>query len=230
VNNLVNPSLKVRDLIDAFVVQLKSPLLDNDLAEQVIKNLTFMAKIVSRYPSEVTDADGTHQLNTEWLIKKIVKEAKYELVKKPNETIKRTYIFKWLAAVAMDLSKEKLCEHLNLMMPILQRESLIEKPVDVRFDELKKLAQDVLEFIKGIIGVEKFSLMYSKSQIRRMEHKEERKRKMVQTAIVDPQLAAQLKIRKMQSKKEAKKRKHASLGVGGKKKRTAVTNGFDSDF
>ncbi len=223
--------LKARDLIDAFVIQLKAPLLDNELAEQVIKNLAFMARIVSRHPSAVTDAEGTHDLNTDWLIKKVIKEAKYELVKKPNETIKRTYIFKWLAAVAMDLGKEKLREHLNLMIPILQRESLIEKSEDARFESLKRLAQEVLEFIKSTIGVEEFSLIYSKSQMRRMEHKEERKRKLVQAAVVDPQLAAQQKIRKMQKKKEAKKRKQSSGAGGGKKRKVAMNeNGGDSDF
>jgi len=146
-----------------------------------------MARIVSRHPSAVTDAEGTHDLNTDWLIKKVIKEAKYELVKKPNETIKRTYIFKWLAAVAMDLGKEKLREHLNLMIPILQRESLIEKSEDARFESLKRLAQEVLEFIKSTIGVEEFSLIYSKSQMRRMEHKEERKRKLVQAAAAENQ-------------------------------------------
>ena len=84
--------LRVRDLIDSFVVQLKSPLLEAELAEQIIKNLAFMGKLVNRYPSVIEEVvegvESRHDLNTEWLIKKVIKEAKYELVKKPNETIK----------------------------------------------------------------------------------------------------------------------------------------------
>ncbi len=118
---------KIRDLIDAFCVQLKSPLLEHDLAEQVIKNLAFMSKLVSRYPAKIEEPEGGHDLNTEWLIKKIIKEAKYELVKKPNETIKRTYIFKWIAAITLDLGKEKLKDYLNLIIPSLQRETLLEQ-------------------------------------------------------------------------------------------------------
>ena len=48
-------------------------------------------------------------------------------------------------------------------------------------ENLKKLAQEVLEFIKQTIGVEEFSLIYSKSHKRRIENKEERKRKLAQT-------------------------------------------------
>lgn len=88
--------LKIRDLIDSFVVQLKSPLLEPELAEQIIKNLAFLGKLVNKYPSVIEEVvegvESKHDLNTEWLIKKVIKEAKYELVKKPNETIKVSFI------------------------------------------------------------------------------------------------------------------------------------------
>lgn len=50
-----------------------------------------MAKILNRYESEFSLLDKTileHDLNLEWLIKKVIKEANYELVNKPKETIK----------------------------------------------------------------------------------------------------------------------------------------------
>ncbi len=88
--------LKIRDLIDSFCVQLKSPILDNGLAEQVVKNLAYMSKIVNRneynHDENSTDSLINHDINIEWLIKKVIKEAKYELVNKPNETIK-VYFF-----------------------------------------------------------------------------------------------------------------------------------------
>jgi hypothetical protein len=48
-------------------------------------------------------------------------------------------------------------------------------------ENLKKLAQEVLEFIKQTVGVEEFSLMYSVSNKQRSENKEKRKRKLAQT-------------------------------------------------
>lgn len=84
--------LKVRDLIDAFCLQLKSPILENDLAEQIVKNLAFMTKVVIKLEVKKEDAGGslTHDFSLDWLLKKVVKEAKYELVNKPKESIKVT--------------------------------------------------------------------------------------------------------------------------------------------
>ena len=79
-------------MIDAFCVQLKSAVLENELAEQVVKNLVFSVKILNRFESEFDSiGDETHlghDLNLEWLVKKVIKEANYELVNKPKETIK----------------------------------------------------------------------------------------------------------------------------------------------
>jgi len=39
--------------------------------------------------------------------------------------IKRTFIFKWLAALALELDHTKLKDHLKFIIPILQREIII---------------------------------------------------------------------------------------------------------
>lgn len=50
-------------------------------------------------------------------------------------------------------------------------------------ENLKRLAHEVLEFIKQIIGTEEYSLLLAKSNKRRVENKEERKRKIAQTVL-----------------------------------------------
>lgn len=90
------PIKKLRDLIDSFCIQLKSPILDEKLAEQIVKNLAYMGKILNKYEHlENSDviSEIKHDINIEWLIKKVLKEAKYELVNKPKETIKVNYFF-----------------------------------------------------------------------------------------------------------------------------------------
>lgn len=47
-----------------------------------------MAKILNRHEVEFKSAELGHDLSIEWLIKKVIKEAKFELVNKPKETIK----------------------------------------------------------------------------------------------------------------------------------------------
>ena len=49
-----------------------------------------------------------------------------------------------------------------------------------KVEDLKKLAQEVLELIKQTVGVDEFSLAYSKLHTKRVENKEERKRKSAQ--------------------------------------------------
>ena len=50
-----------------------------------------MGKVLNKYEYlEASNLDSAikHDINIEWLIKKVLREAKYELVNKPKETIK----------------------------------------------------------------------------------------------------------------------------------------------
>lgn len=120
-------------MIDAFCQQFKSPVLDNEQAEQIMKNMAFMAKLINRSESELEQnqealsAELGHDINMLWLIKKMLKEAKFELVNKPKETMKRTHVFKWIAAVVHELGREKVQKHIHLLMGVLQREIVIDQ-------------------------------------------------------------------------------------------------------
>lgn len=83
-----NVYVKIRDLIDSFCDQLKAPVLDNELADQAVKNLAFMARLVNKYPFNESNDLISHEINMEWFIKKVIKIANYELVKTPKETLK----------------------------------------------------------------------------------------------------------------------------------------------
>jgi hypothetical protein len=53
-----------------------------------------MGKILNKYEhleNSNVISEIKHDINIEWLIKKVLKEAKYELVNKPKETIKVNY-------------------------------------------------------------------------------------------------------------------------------------------
>lgn len=223
-DQLIGNYLKIRNLIDDFCEQLRAPVLESDLAEQIVKNLAFMSKILIHHELKNDDQNELlkHDIDIEWLIKKIGKEAKYELVNKPKETIKRTFIFKLFAAISIELGKEKLKNYVQFLIPLLQRET----EIDQNDENLKHLAKEVLNLIKTTIGIEDFSLIYSKTNKKRVEFKEERKRKLAQLAVVDPQMSAAKKIRKQQRKKDAKKRKitHEKEKIRGVKKQK--TNNF----
>lgn len=82
--------------------------------------------------------------------------------------------------LVVELGKEKLSEYLHIVMPLLQREVTVGQPDE----KLKKLGQEVLEFIKQIVGIEQFSEFYTKSNKKRLENKEERKRKLAQIVLI----------------------------------------------
>ena len=74
-------------MIDGFTEQFKSPILDNNLAEQIIKNLAYMAKLIIRHPFAKTE-DLKHDINIQWLIRKLLKEGNFEVVNKNKQIIK----------------------------------------------------------------------------------------------------------------------------------------------
>lgn len=150
-----NKFLKIRDLIDNLCSQLKAPVLENELAEQIIKNLAYLAKFLKKYEfkmdkttaatatvrkqaadeeadeeseEEDEEAEKTvelkHNIDLEWLIRKVTREAKYEMVNKPKETTKRTCIFKLLAAISLELG-ENVKNYLGVIIPCLHREIVI---------------------------------------------------------------------------------------------------------
>ena len=91
--------LQLEELAVAFISQLQSQYLNEELANQVIKNLVFIAK-VAKLNSQSTNAnieeaedsenDNTSQkrLSVPWLVRKMVREANHEAVSNTKTTIK----------------------------------------------------------------------------------------------------------------------------------------------
>ncbi len=125
--------MKILGLVDAFCEQLKSPILEDNLAEQVIKNLAYLARILKTNAFNKTDeiiqesVPLKHDLNLMWLLKKVIKESNYELVHNNKQTKKRTIVFKLLAVIALDLGKDDVKAYLNVILPPLQREVVVSE-------------------------------------------------------------------------------------------------------
>ncbi|XP_064596875.1 small subunit processome component 20 homolog [Liolophura sinensis] len=219
---LLNNTLsKLSTLATDLCSQLQSTLLDQDLAEQVIKNMVFItrtAKLITSTVKQKTEKDEIEDtdessvkgdkssvLSLRWLVKKMVREANHETINQPKVTIKRKNVFKWLAAVSLDLGEPILSGILPLMLPPLIRES--SEKTNSTDTALKSLALEVLELIKGIVGVEIFTQLYTKVQRVLQERRISRKRQRAEEAVTNPEMAAKRKLKKNLSKKEAKKRR-----------------------
>uniref|UniRef100_A0A3Q3KPS7 UTP20 small subunit processome component n=1 Tax=Mastacembelus armatus TaxID=205130 RepID=A0A3Q3KPS7_9TELE len=149
-----------------------------------------------------------------WLMKKLSLMAKREAAYTPKVPLKRTCVFKFLGAIAMDLGKERLGPYLTTIITPLYRE--LDSTYAEQDPTLKNLAQELIELLKRQVGLERFSLAFSAVQKEFSQRRAARKR---HRAVANPDIAAKKKLKKHKNKIEAKKRKIEFLRPGYKAKK-----------
>jgi len=114
-----------------------------------------------------------------------------------------------VAAVSINLGKDGIEPHLaDILSPVYRELELATTYID---SDLEKLAQEVLELIKSLVGRETFSRAYASLQQTTTEARETRKRKKALEAVADPAKSARKKLKKNLAKKETRKRKIDSI-------------------
>uniref|UniRef100_A0A3Q2C7Z2 UTP20 small subunit processome component n=1 Tax=Cyprinodon variegatus TaxID=28743 RepID=A0A3Q2C7Z2_CYPVA len=165
---------------------------------------------------ENDDKDDDKPPSLLWLMKKLSLMAKREAAYAPKVPLKRTCVFKFLGAIAVDLGKERLGPYLSTIITPLYREldsTYAEQPT------LKNLAQELIELLKKQVGLERFSLAFSAVQREFSQRRAARKRHRAMQAVANPDIAAKKKLKKHRNKIEAKKRKIEFLRPGYKAKK-----------
>nr|CAI5867716.1 unnamed protein product [Callosobruchus analis] len=200
------------------------PGVTNQLAEQVVKNLVFIARVLQHIPLKASDSET--KLNMLWLAKRMRKIVNSEIVEKASVIVLRTEVFKWIAGVITALDIEKIRPVLLHLMAPLVRELIT---TDEKNAPLRQLAKEVTNMLKKKIGIEEYTGLLSKLQQNLSIKRAERKRARTQLAVTDPEVYAKKKIKRQEKKKESKKRKMAEMkGKKAFKKRKVVDIELDS--
>uniref|UniRef100_A0A670XP62 UTP20 small subunit processome component n=1 Tax=Pseudonaja textilis TaxID=8673 RepID=A0A670XP62_PSETE len=152
-----------------------------------------------------------------WVMKKLLVMATREAAYSPKDSLKRTCIFKFLGAIAVDLGKEKVKPYLPTIIAPLYRE--LSSTYAEQDPTLKNLSQEIIELLKKLVGLEDFSLSFAFVQKQASQRRAKRKKQRALQAVANPEIAAKRKLKRHKNKIEAKKRKIEFLRPGYKAKK-----------
>ncbi|KRT84681.1 HEAT domain-containing protein [Oryctes borbonicus] len=193
-----DPYNDIKSLTLNLCDQLHPNGVKSNLAEQVVKNLVFIARVLQNIP-----INGS-KINLLWLTRRMRKIVNSEIVETPSNTTLRTEVFKWIAGIVTALDLNNLQPILHHLLAPLVREMVT---TDESETDLRRLSKDVANLIKKKIGMEKYTDNISKLEQQLSIKRAERKRSRNQLAVTDPEIFARKKIKHHEKKKEAKKRK-----------------------
>nr|XP_034172664.1 small subunit processome component 20 homolog [Osmia lignaria] len=221
-----DPAGTIRSLTLDLIAQLQPDMMLEELADQTVKNLIFIAKILKSVKTvttvtvdedkKATDTDK-NQLSLSWLVRRLRRSVNIEITKAPKSITVRTAFFKWVAGIVVTIPMEYLNTVLfNIMSPIVREISTIEE----KNTSLRRLAKEAAAMIKKRLDNEEYIRLLSRIQQQLDIKKAERRKVRTQQYVTDPELAAKRKIARQQKKKEARKRKSDTVrGKKGAKKR-----------
>ncbi|XP_063164718.1 small subunit processome component 20 homolog [Candoia aspera] len=152
-----------------------------------------------------------------WVMKKLLVMATREAAHSPKDSLKRTCIFKFLGAIAVDLGKENVKPYLPTIIAPLYRE--LSSTYAEQDPTLKNLSQEIIDLLKKLVGLEAFSVSFALVQKQASQKRATRKKQRALQAVANPEIAARRKLKRHKNKIEAKKRKIEYLRPGYKAKK-----------
>lgn len=201
-----DPRNGVESLTLDLCSQLQPGSIREEFAQQIIKILIFVARVLEKVP--IDSEDVTLKLNLLWLTKRMRKIVNTEIVLAATSGTLRNEVFKWIAGVCTVLDESNVKSVFHHLLSPLVRELLTK---DEGNAQLRGLAKEVCNLIKQKVGLSYYSSVLSKVQQQLSVKRAERKRVRSQLAVTDPEVYARKKIKQHEKKKTNKKRKREEL-------------------
>ncbi|XP_041072044.1 small subunit processome component 20 homolog isoform X2 [Carcharodon carcharias] len=166
---------------------------------------------------EASDGAGEKKATLMWLIRKLCILVKREAAHTPKIPLKRTCVFKFLGAIAVNLGVDGVKPYLSTIIAPLYRE--LNSTYAEQDPTLRNLSQEIIELLKRLVGLETFSMGFAAVQKQASQKRALRKRQKALQTVANPDIAARKKLKKHKNKAEAKKRKIEVLRPGYKAKK-----------
>uniref|UniRef100_UPI00398E4C32 small subunit processome component 20 homolog n=1 Tax=Pristiophorus japonicus TaxID=55135 RepID=UPI00398E4C32 len=167
--------------------------------------------------SRVSDRVEGKKATLLWVTSKLCTLAKREAAHTPKIPLKRTCVFKFLGAIAVDLGVDRVKPYLPTIIAPLYRE--LNSTYAEQDPTLRNLSQEIIELLKRLVGLETFSLSFAAVQKEANQKRALRKRQKALQTVTNPDVAARKKLKKHKNKTEARKRKIEVLRPGYKAKK-----------
>ncbi|KAJ2003848.1 U3 snoRNP protein [Coemansia thaxteri] len=190
------------------------------------------------------DDDRTRRLPKErllvWLINRVARIARTEIIRGRGATEKRTFCFRWFAAVISAVPPALLAQpaYLQPMVSPLfrttedghgqeqQQQHPPTDPAAIKAAEIKALASEVMRLAQTRVGVTAFSVVLARVQRHVGDVRSKRREHRRQLAVIDPELHARNKTRKHDATR--RKRSERAADAARKRVRTVVRRGLTS--
>ncbi|XP_039210035.1 small subunit processome component 20 homolog [Crotalus tigris] len=191
-----------------------------EIGENVVWEIEDQGNLGSEDEKEISGMEAKEKSSPAsllWVMKKLLVMATREAAHSPKDSLKRTCIFKFLGAIAVDLGKEKVKPYLPTIIAPLYRE--LSSTYAEQDPTLKNLSQEIIELLKKLVGLEDFSISFAFVQKQASQKRAKRKKQRALQAVANPEIAAKRKLKRHKNKTEAKKRKTEYLRPGYKAKK-----------
>ncbi|KAJ3216699.1 U3 snoRNP protein [Dinochytrium kinnereticum] len=212
----LNDSVSLASIANQFVNQLQSVYLDEEHAQQIVKNLVFIARCMIAFRESEGEGEQACPPELYRVLRKLSIAARMNSPTLKATPLMQITVFKWFAAILALLPKHRasLTIVINTIVKVLEDDTRKDN------EEAKTNGREILDMIHKMIGTSDFVKIMNEVKSNLSDVRDERRSKRKIQAVVDPESYAKRKLRKNELKKESKKRKTSSFTKSSKRAKT----------